>query len=371
MERLLKYGLLGGELKHILNVETGLACNCVCPNCHHPLVAKNGLGNKKVPHFAHYSGKECDGAFETTLHLLAKAILLKTKQIYLPNYHHDYRHDNSASLFKTGRCVTFDEVVLEKTVGYGADLIIADAIGIKDGKKVLIEFANTHFVDLNKLEKLRRLGLPCIEVSLAGQDLDEAELIAFLGSDTRLKYWLHNPRLDSVYLKDQERLKAKEELLKKQKLEEEEKRKKGIINKHYAYKASKNYSILSVQNGNVRGCPLRISSLDALDEGFRRHNILKRIMDGEYWNGEFYSYPPNGKCIYIDGEKIYVYPPRTEAENLSEQAMRLNNFLFAGLKQIKKLWGQSAVGRCRGCKHAVDTYRIEDKRYQVCEYIKG
>ena len=47
-----------------------MACNCA--HCKHPLVAKNNPNNKKITHFAHKSGKECDGAIENLLHFSAK-----------------------------------------------------------------------------------------------------------------------------------------------------------------------------------------------------------------------------------------------------------------------------------------------------------
>jgi hypothetical protein len=369
MERLLTYGLLGNELVHIQEVNTGLACNCTCPNCYHPLVAKNSTGNKKMPHFAHYSGKECDGAFETALHLLAKSTLLKCKKIFLPNYHHDYQPENNLSLFKKGKYVTFDDVILEKSLGDEGTFIIPDAIGIIDGKKVLIEFANTHFVDSKKLQKLRRIDMPCVEVNLANQDLDESELFTFFCSETPLIYWLHNPRLDSIYQDYKERLKAQEELLKKQKIELEQQLKRALLNKHIAFKSNKNYRILSIFLDEAKGCPLTTSALSGLNnEGYGRHNVLKRIINGEYWNGEFYGHWPKGSWIFIEGEKVIVYPPESEARNLSEQSKRLNKFLFAGLKQIKDAWDRSSVGKCKGCKHALDNYWVEDKNYQVCKY---
>ena len=54
---MLTYGLKRGtknELLHIddANVHNGLACDCLCPHCHHPLLAKNG-GSKNTHHFAH------------------------------------------------------------------------------------------------------------------------------------------------------------------------------------------------------------------------------------------------------------------------------------------------------------------------------
>ena len=60
-----------GCLVNIDTVKTGQECCCICPACKEPLVAKN-KGTVRVHHFAHQSGTECDFAYESMLHLLAK-----------------------------------------------------------------------------------------------------------------------------------------------------------------------------------------------------------------------------------------------------------------------------------------------------------
>ena len=72
MGALLAYALDENNiLVHVDDVETGLKCNCTCPNCHAPLLAKNN-GKVRQHHFAHADGHECEGAYESMLHLLAK-----------------------------------------------------------------------------------------------------------------------------------------------------------------------------------------------------------------------------------------------------------------------------------------------------------
>lgn len=60
-----------GKLVHVDDVPTGLKCGCRCPCCDEKLEAKNA-GKKREHHFAHASGCECSGAYESMLHLLAK-----------------------------------------------------------------------------------------------------------------------------------------------------------------------------------------------------------------------------------------------------------------------------------------------------------
>lgn len=61
-----------GNLVNIDEVKPGRDCSCLCPMCKEPLIAKN-KGQKLSHHFAHWSGRECIYAYESMLHLLAKA----------------------------------------------------------------------------------------------------------------------------------------------------------------------------------------------------------------------------------------------------------------------------------------------------------
>lgn len=62
-------------------VESGLACACICLGCRAPLIAKKGT--KFVWHFAH-EGAACDSGLETAIHLMAKQILADEKTVTLP-----------------------------------------------------------------------------------------------------------------------------------------------------------------------------------------------------------------------------------------------------------------------------------------------
>lgn len=65
------YGLREGVLVHIAEAERGVKCNCVCPACNKPLVARKGP--KRKHHFGHYPGTNCTP--ETVLHQLGKVLL--------------------------------------------------------------------------------------------------------------------------------------------------------------------------------------------------------------------------------------------------------------------------------------------------------
>jgi len=73
------YAEKDGFLRHVSQVEKGLACGCVCPVCRTPVIARKG--SQKRHHFAHFRGLECNA--ETVLHYLAKRLLFEKIQTLL------------------------------------------------------------------------------------------------------------------------------------------------------------------------------------------------------------------------------------------------------------------------------------------------
>ena len=56
------YALKDNVLTCISDVESGLKCGCICPQCHSVLIAHKG--KKNIHHFKHYNSKECDGGYQ-------------------------------------------------------------------------------------------------------------------------------------------------------------------------------------------------------------------------------------------------------------------------------------------------------------------
>lgn len=380
IEQLLTYGLHEGKLVHVSQVENGLGCNCVCPNCKHPLIAKNNPHNKKAAHFAHSSGTECAGAVETALHLLAKDILKKTKKINAPSYHHDYNPDNWDSVFRESKNITFDNVLLEQQLLAGNEKIIPDAIAVIRGKKILVEFANTHFIDHEKKAKIKLLGLACIEVNLQGQLLNEASLTAFLNTDSGKKYWITNPRLDNEYLVHQQKQAETRQL----QIEKRVPRHDLILGrpdrkpksakeleaerKLKQYKGHKEYKLLTVKDGRVQHCPLEKKALTGLKNSWLySHDVLRKIIDGDNWNGIIYGKPPNGKWIYVGTLRVVVYPPRTKQDLTNEEAEK-GRLLYAGLRKIQELRDKPEIGNCASCSFSHDYFDFDNTGYEVCRH---
>jgi hypothetical protein len=162
-----------GILVHVDGVPKGAKCNCHCPHCQSMLYAKNG-GQERTHHFAHAKGHECENAYESALHLLAKEILLETGHIMLPS---------STSV------VSLSQVYAEK---YDEQYHIRPDIEgvLENGERLLIEFYVSHKVDYNKRKIIIDNHLKCIEIDINYQPLDKSELKEFLLNSSEDRRWI-------------------------------------------------------------------------------------------------------------------------------------------------------------------------------------
>lgn len=179
-----------GELAHISEVENGLKCRCACPVCDGALVAKQG--KIKEHHFAHASGEECRHAAETALHLAAKDILAKRKEIVLPEVEVQFPHGTRRTVLAPQRRYPVESAEVEQKTG----TIIPDVIVEISGRQLLVEVTVTHGVNDDKMRKIRELGLSCLEIDLsdAPRDLGREELEKIVVDGGARKRWLHNVR---------------------------------------------------------------------------------------------------------------------------------------------------------------------------------
>ena len=169
----------GGALVHVDDVRKGAKCACRCPHCNAPLYAKNA-GQCREHHFAHARGHECEGAYESQLHLLAKEVLQETGRIMLPNSY--------GNLLPSGS-VRIRNVEIEKwDERYG---IRPDAEGIMDnGERLIIEFYVSHKIDGKKRQIIVDNHLKCLEIDINYQALDKDELKDFLSGSDEDRKWI-------------------------------------------------------------------------------------------------------------------------------------------------------------------------------------
>ena len=174
------------QLVHIDDVENGSACNCYCPHCKKPLYAKNG-GEIREHHFAHYKGNECEHAYETTLHMLAKEIIMEEKCIMLP--------PSDDKSFPSG-LVKLNNLKKEQWDNvYG---IRPDIDGImENGERLIIEFFVSHKVQPKKIDTIVNNNLKCIEIELNFFKMDKSSIREFLVNSDNNRKWVTNT-IDSI-----------------------------------------------------------------------------------------------------------------------------------------------------------------------------
>ncbi|WP_240640168.1 hypothetical protein [Mangrovimonas spongiae] len=145
--------IIGTEkIAHISIVKNGLKCNCECVECGEKLIAVNNKNNKREIHFRHEIESDCKGGIETALHLLAKQIVAENNSIRL--------FDNTFFNYSKS------EIEVSLT-DYNPDVIIEN---IELNQKWLIELAVTSFIGNEKLEKIQRDNLNCLEIDLKKVD---------------------------------------------------------------------------------------------------------------------------------------------------------------------------------------------------------
>lgn len=162
------FGQKNGRMVSPDQVESGRACNCACPGCGAPLIAKKGEQN--VWHFAH-DGLACATGAETALHLMAKQILADERSIKLPAV--------EVSLFAIdalGKLQTVSTILAgPANVKYGAVVVEVardnrrpDAVASGGDVSVehRIEVFVRHAVDSVKASELEALDSACYEICL-------------------------------------------------------------------------------------------------------------------------------------------------------------------------------------------------------------
>lgn len=170
----------------INEVVRGLACGCRCIECSEALVARQG--RQRMHHFSHASQKEpCEVTPESFLHRYAKQVVRESLGLQLPPQpgHHPDSEDQSSWW-------DFESVKEEPWMGDFRPDLVAE---LTDGP-LLIEFACTSFVDEEKLERIKQLGIRTVEIDLSGLVVSASadgllELKRTILDDTTLKQWLY------------------------------------------------------------------------------------------------------------------------------------------------------------------------------------
>ena len=275
-----------------------------------------------------------------------------------PLYHYDYNLKHSYSIFKKSKLVVFDEIILEQSLDVLGIKIIPDAIGLVGNKRVLIEFAKTHFVDQNKKLKIKDTDLACVEIDLSEQLLDETHLELFLLSDSNFKYWIANPRYDNEYKLHREKQSERQKVEKNYVQLEN-------IKKFDLYKKNKSYTLIPINNGYLEYCPKKTKAINNLKyKPYYEIDIIKKIIDRPKWDGKISGNSKVGKWITFEGKSVKVFPKRHELKNSSDSIKEHYTLLYEGIRVISSIINNEYIADCRTCFSAVDRIFY----YQVCKF---
>lgn len=186
----LGFALRDGQFVCIEDVARGKACQCVCPGCGMPVVARKG--DLRAPHFAHDTVNERPSCPETAAHRLAKEIINQKRAIWLPPA---YVFPFACWATVKEQMAEFDQVQLEQRIGD----VQPDLVAQLRGKKLFIEIAVTHRAGLDKILKFRNAGISALEIRIPKTEVLSWDALqaAVVGSG-RHKIWLcHRKVLES------------------------------------------------------------------------------------------------------------------------------------------------------------------------------
>ncbi|WP_345886977.1 hypothetical protein [Shewanella algae] len=220
-----------GDWKDVAEVERGLACGCICPSCGLRLSARHG--DEREWHFSHHTRNipkeeivDCEYSFEVSLRMMAHQLLNDGAGLTVPEY---LIHVTIPPLlqhrFKPEvKCAK--QMLL--TAGDAKVTVDADFMGHK--VDALYEFPEAslivYFVYQGRtfpIEKslLRQMGTGAILLDLEALSHHfyrdpmaeggvlgsaKAQLLGWLNTGTRAKFWLYHPR-------ENERLAKKHQLI--------------------------------------------------------------------------------------------------------------------------------------------------------------
>lgn len=227
-------------LVHISDVESGKKCGCICPACKSPLIASK-KGRQRQEHFKHAAVIECEGAFESAVHLAAKKIITERKQLTLSQYLISVSKKDSRgreytaqkTIVKHGTNINFDSVEEEVELqGMRADILAK-----KGAHQLIVEIFYRHKVDDQKREKITENNLSAIEINLSNllpRDVQDWEAFWLYINDPQHIQWLHNAKAhhaDYPELEKQvtEKIQEQEEKYKQEEIEAQERAQKELV----------------------------------------------------------------------------------------------------------------------------------------------
>lgn len=191
-------------------VPRGQACDCVCPDCDNPVLARQG--EARVWHFAHLKARKCANAYVRSVHELVKQLLCERPDILLPPLESTLlRLDaygqvvRESETVQPATCVRLDSCLRDQPLGE----VDVDLLGALRGRSLIIELtvASRSFHD--KLKHYERAGIAALEIDL-GQfrsvQATRERVEAAVFDQLENRRWLWHPLASAARLRVADRL---------------------------------------------------------------------------------------------------------------------------------------------------------------------
>ena len=235
-----------GLLRHIEDVESGEACNCVCPDpsCGQALIARKGT--KRIHHFAHKRGT-CEWAVEYVISAVAEKVVGSSGALAFPELSFRNYFTGSEQTLAASRVMRITSAKLVEESGRGnPDLLVTCADKSGASKQFLVVLSLIHGVSQKSRTALAEARRDAFVVDLkallkqrkeaAGKHYDRERILvgfqdeAFLADvltqgDGSCLQWIFNANAEAAAKKSKEEHDAwVAEREKKRKAEEEKRR---------------------------------------------------------------------------------------------------------------------------------------------------
>jgi len=199
------------------DVERGLSCNCICPSCDTPLIAKQG--EDKAWHFAHatrgtsdQTQQDCEYSFYVSVTQMAKQLFseLDCVKLLLPEYRYTVEHNQPNQFYSLSK-----KIIITKASSIELGIISieskisrhhADVVGRVGEYPLIIGFTHPEKQFLADLVLLdgERAGIIVIDLTATlsafyehmekGESTFKEELVDYLFKDAEHMKWLYHPR---------------------------------------------------------------------------------------------------------------------------------------------------------------------------------
>lgn len=189
---IINVALKDNEIVTIDEVERGLACGCVCINCHAMLMARKG--DEREHHFAHHGSQETMACYESAFRMATREALQQTSEIKLP----------------IKRTIEGNKIVSDEFLFKYSDVKILNSVrNSSKGLEILVELKNENKGVLDVLictsnksrrctgaetfrENVSRVRINLVNVKALTFD----EFRRYLAYDTHSKEWIYNKKTD-------------------------------------------------------------------------------------------------------------------------------------------------------------------------------